>query len=171
MSATVPMLLTMVCATSCAWLDRCRTGAGLACSVVMLIAMLDASFLHLLPLSVCVALIVGSGVWAAFGNMHVTALSIRAFQGASAFVMAALAFHHSETMGLLDEICTSNSTLLVEQMRPDAFTSMGAITVGVAGVMLTAARLIKADRTHGVRQKVALLEPAFTGASLVLMLL
>lgn len=165
------MLLAMFCATSCTLLDRCRTGAGLTCSVVMLFAMLDASALHLLPSSVCVALIVGSGLWGALSKNHLDELPIRLFQGASAFVMGALAFHHSQVMGLLDEVCTTNSSLLIENMRPSVISSMGAIMVLIGGIVLTATKLSKVERAHGLRQKVALLEPVFTGASLVLMLL
>lgn len=170
MSTMAPMLLAMFCAASCTLMDRCRTVAGASCACVMLFAMLDAAYLHLIPSLLSVALIVGAGIWAAFGEAHKRSLSLQVFQILSSVVMGLLVFHHTEVMRLLGEVCTTNILGLNAQFRPNALASVGAAVLFAGGVTLSAAMLIGAGYSYGVRQRLVMLEPAFMGLSLILML-
>lgn len=174
MSAT-PMLLSIICMAACALINRCQT-TDVVCAIVMVFAMLDATYLHLIPVSVSAALIVGAGIWSAFGKGHPTKHrakpSLRTFHGACTVIMGALVFHHSTLMRLSGEICTASGiTPDIPLQQPDALTTLGAMALFATGVVLSAGMFVESRHEHQIQRRLTTLEPTFMGLSLVLMLL
>jgi hypothetical protein len=169
------MLLSIICMAACALIDRCQT-TDVVCAIVMIFAMLDATYLHLIPVSVSTALIIGAGIWTTFGKGHPTKhrarLSLRMFHGACFIIMGVLVFQHSTLMRLSGEICTASEIALdIPLQQPHALTTLGAMALFATGVVLSAGMFIENRRGHEVQRWLTALEPTFMGLSLVLMLL
>lgn len=173
--AAASMLFATICAAACVLIDRCRTIAGLVCSVVMVFGMLDVTYLHILSPTLLSISMVLSGTWAAFvgwNKQHdISEKFFRVHRAVSAVVMAWLLSQHAEAMAtnaLLGEICSTGerSVNMHRGLVMVAPEMMAAVVLLVLGMILMLRRW---NSDNAVSANAVAFEPAFMGLSLIFM--